>query len=56
MRKKYVCTLCAGSGEVWEAEANPPKDDPEAERVSHKLIPCPLCKEKGRPPFVEVEV
>lgn len=56
MRKRYVCTLCAGSGEVWEAEAHPQESDPDERKVSHKLVPCPLCKEKGYPPSVEIEV
>lgn len=55
-----MCSLCHGKGETTtiEFKEDLAKDDPM--KAEHQYIfttvPCALCKEKGYPPFVEIEV
>jgi hypothetical protein len=53
MKKRYVCTLCAGHGEVIEYIAE--ENEQETPEIKQKKVPCPLCVERNLQPFIEIE-
>ena len=58
--KRYVCTMCHGSGKVWIHEIT--GEEPTEggcycvgeHKCGFKEVQCPLCIEVNLPPFIEV--